>query len=231
MPLAGPVFRLAEKIVALGAPAAPADALAETELSALNESALDTPSQALANATREVVRVCETVEIMLKRIIELYEKADADKIKTLAALDDRVDRRHAAIKLYLAKVSARQLTEAEALRHQELIGVKTPFLIPHPFSPLPLFATPHVIRNAGGRATDDAIRSLVISHKLLGTKEWFVIHHTNCGMQLFSDEVWEIFWPTIYETASFDGQKWSNPKHGHGSAHGHFIKWHAFFRQ
>ena len=44
----------------------------------------------------------------------------------------------------------------------------------------------HVIRNAGGRATDDAIRSLVISHKLLGTNEWFVIHHTNCGMELFS---------------------------------------------
>ena len=36
----------------------------------------------------------------------------------------------------------------------------------------------HVIRNAGGRASDDAIRSLVISHKLLGTNEWFVIHHT-----------------------------------------------------
>jgi carbonic anhydrase len=47
----------------------------------------------------------------------------------------------------------------------------------------------HVIRNAGGRATDDAIRSLIISHKLLGTKEWFVIHHTNCGMELFSDEI------------------------------------------
>jgi carbonic anhydrase len=43
----------------------------------------------------------------------------------------------------------------------------------------------HVIRNAGGRATDDAIRSLVISHKLLGTAEWFVIHHTNCGMELY----------------------------------------------
>ena len=43
----------------------------------------------------------------------------------------------------------------------------------------------HVIRNAGGRATDDAIRSLVISHKLLATVEWFVIHHTNCGMELF----------------------------------------------
>ncbi len=122
MPLAGLVFRAAERIVALGSTPAPADALAAAELSALNESALDTPSQALANATREVVRVCETVEIMLKRIIELYEKADDDKIDALAALDDRVDRRHAAIKLYLAKVSARQLTEAEALRHQELIG-------------------------------------------------------------------------------------------------------------
>src|ERR1700716_2627650 len=47
----------------------------------------------------------------------------------------------------------------------------------------------HVIRNAGGRATDDAIRSLVISHKLLGTLEWFVVHHTNCGMELFCDEI------------------------------------------
>jgi carbonic anhydrase len=42
----------------------------------------------------------------------------------------------------------------------------------------------HVIRNAGGRASDDAIRSLVTSHKLLGTQEWFVIHHSDCGMQL-----------------------------------------------
>jgi phosphate:Na+ symporter len=122
IPLAGLVYRASEKIVALGTPVKPAESLANAELSALNESALDTPSQALANATREVVRVCETVEIMLKRIIELYEKADAEKIAALAALDDRVDRKHAAIKLYLAKVSARQLTEAEALRHQELIG-------------------------------------------------------------------------------------------------------------
>ena len=50
----------------------------------------------------------------------------------------------------------------------------------------------HVIRNAGGRASDDAIRSLVISHKLLGTNAWFVIHHTNCGMELFTDEIIQI---------------------------------------
>ena len=47
----------------------------------------------------------------------------------------------------------------------------------------------HVIRNAGARASDDAIRSLVISYKLLGTKEWFVIHHSNCGMEFFTDEI------------------------------------------
>ena len=47
----------------------------------------------------------------------------------------------------------------------------------------------HVIRNAGGRASDDAIRSLIISHKLLGTKEWFVIHHTDCGMELFTNNI------------------------------------------
>jgi carbonic anhydrase len=89
----------------------------------------------------------------------------------------------------------------------------------------------HVIRNAGGRATDDAIRSLVISHKLLGTNEWFVIHHTNCGMELFSDEVIADLLEDSLETASFDGKAWSNPKHGHGSSHGHFVKWHTIADQ
>src|SRR5260370_34799506 len=47
----------------------------------------------------------------------------------------------------------------------------------------------HVIRNAGGRASDDAIRSLVISYKLLGTREGFVIHRPNYGMEFFTNEV------------------------------------------
>ncbi|WP_315924235.1 Na/Pi cotransporter family protein [Mesorhizobium sp. SP-1A] len=121
LPLAGLVYRASETIVALGNQDKP-DALQVTELSALNESALDTPTQALGNATREVVRICETVEIMLKRIIELYEDADEDRIKALAALDDRVDAKHAAVKLYLAKITRNPLTEAEALRCQELLG-------------------------------------------------------------------------------------------------------------
>ena len=47
----------------------------------------------------------------------------------------------------------------------------------------------HVVRNAGGRATDDAIRSATISSWLLGVRELLVIHHTNCGMTLFTDDV------------------------------------------
>src|SRR4051812_1723243 len=47
----------------------------------------------------------------------------------------------------------------------------------------------YIIRNAGGRATDDAIRSLIISHKLLHTNEWAVIQHTDCGMEKFDNNV------------------------------------------
>ena len=89
----------------------------------------------------------------------------------------------------------------------------------------------HVIRNAGGRATDDAIRSLIISHKLLGTREWFVIHHTNCGMELFTDEVITDLLEDDLATASFDGKTWSNPHHSGGHAAGHFIKWHTIKNQ
>jgi carbonic anhydrase len=46
----------------------------------------------------------------------------------------------------------------------------------------------HVIRNAGGVASEDAIRSLVISQRLLGTEEVILVHHTDCGMETFSDD-------------------------------------------
>src|ERR1700694_3212478 len=59
----------------------------------------------------------------------------------------------------------------------------------------------HVIRNAGGRASDDAIRSLVISYKLLGTREFFVIHHTECGMQFFTNTLMRDLLAKSLETA------------------------------
>ena len=46
----------------------------------------------------------------------------------------------------------------------------------------------NVIRNAGGRVTEDAIRSLLVSYKMLGTTEWFIIQHTHCGMQTFTND-------------------------------------------
>ena len=46
----------------------------------------------------------------------------------------------------------------------------------------------HVIRNAGGVVTDDALRSLVISQRLLGTREIVLVHHTDCGMVTFTDD-------------------------------------------
>ncbi len=86
----------------------------------------------------------------------------------------------------------------------------------------------HVIRNAGGRATDDAVRSLVISYKLLGTKEWFVIHHTDCGMQLFTDEIIGGLLEKSLETATIDASGWHDHGHGPGSVHGRYVKWQTF---
>ena len=83
----------------------------------------------------------------------------------------------------------------------------------------------HVIRNAGGRASDDAIRSLVISHKLLGTGEWFVIHHTDCGMETFTDEIMRDLLANSLETATIDEKGWHDTGAGPGSAEGDFIDW------
>ena len=83
----------------------------------------------------------------------------------------------------------------------------------------------HVIRNAGGRASDDAIRSLVISYKLLGTREWFVIHHTNCGMETFTDDVMRGLLGSSLKTASVDASGWHDSGVGPGSAEGKYIDW------
>jgi carbonic anhydrase len=83
----------------------------------------------------------------------------------------------------------------------------------------------HVIRNAGGRASDDAIRSLVISYKLLGTKEWFVIHHTDCGMQTFNNEIMGDLLSKSLKTASVDASGWHDSNAGGGTTDGKFIEW------
>ena len=91
----------------------------------------------------------------------------------------------------------------------------------------------HVIRNAGGRASDDAIRSLIISHKFLGTTEWFVIQHTGCGMATVTDaEIAQLLEEDL-ETAVHNGEHWENPERDSsantkpGSDLGHSIHWHT----
>jgi len=81
----------------------------------------------------------------------------------------------------------------------------------------------HVIRNAGGRASDDAIRSLVISYKLLGTKEFFIIHHTDCGMEFFTNEVIGDLLSKSLETAALDENGFRDVGAGGGSTEGKYI--------
>src|ERR1039457_1377755 len=83
----------------------------------------------------------------------------------------------------------------------------------------------HVIRNAGGRASDDAIRSLVISYKLLGTREFFVIHHTDCGMEFFSNDVMRGLLASSLETAELTPNGFRDVGHGPGSTAGEYIEW------
>ena len=83
----------------------------------------------------------------------------------------------------------------------------------------------HVIRNAGGRASDDAIRSLVISYKLLGTKEWFVIHHTDCGMETFTNDIMSDLLASSLQTSRVDATGWHDNTPGPGSTDGKYINW------
>ena len=83
----------------------------------------------------------------------------------------------------------------------------------------------HVIRNAGGRASDDAIRSLVISYKLLGTREWFVIHHTDCGMEFFSNEIMRSLCEQSLETAELGPEGFKDVGAGGGSPEAKYIDW------
>jgi len=83
----------------------------------------------------------------------------------------------------------------------------------------------HVIRNAGARASDDAIRSLVISYKLLGTREWFVIHHTDCGMETFNNDIMGDLLASSLKTSSVDASGWHDSGKGPGTNDGKFIQW------
>jgi carbonic anhydrase len=65
----------------------------------------------------------------------------------------------------------------------------------------------------------------VISHKLLGTQEWFVIHHTNCGMELFTDQIMGEVLADSLATATSEKGGWRNKKATGGSPEGRYVSW------
>ncbi|MEQ1768214.1 MAG: Na/Pi cotransporter family protein [Devosia sp.] len=118
LPLAGVVASLSMRIVKPRLTAAElADPLAPP-VSALDQSVIGVPALALASATRELLRMAEIIERMLKPLMELYETGDPEKIRQAKKLEQAVDTAHSEIKLYLARISYSREDEAE--RGQEL---------------------------------------------------------------------------------------------------------------
>lgn len=90
--------------------------LLANRVSPLDRSVLHTPRLALASATRELLRMSEIIEVMLRPVMELYETGDKEKVKELRRLDQEVNKAHSDIKLYLAELNRSAMTSEEAQR-------------------------------------------------------------------------------------------------------------------
>lgn len=119
LPLCGVVARLLERMLV---PVAAATDLVEERLSALKATDLANPRQAVNNATRELLTLCEKTEAMLGRIFELYEHYDVSKMERIAKYDDEIDHIHRDIKFYLARISQGEIDEDTAAECQTLLG-------------------------------------------------------------------------------------------------------------
>ncbi len=130
----------------------------------------------------------------------------------------------AANQKYAANFGDRAKLAKPAVRHFAVLTCMDARLDPAKFAGL-AEGDAHVIRNAGGRASDDAIRSLVISYKLLGTREWLVIHHTNCGMEFFTNDLMRGLLAHNLETAALTEKGFQDVGKSPGSRAGEFIEW------
>lgn len=117
LPLTGIVARLLERFVKEPAP----DGAQPARISHLDDSVFDRPSVALGNATREVMRLADLVEIMLRETILTFEEPDGRRRQEISKLDDQVDELQEAIKLYLTRLSRGSLNEEESQRCFDLI--------------------------------------------------------------------------------------------------------------
>ncbi|MBK8770741.1 MAG: Na/Pi cotransporter family protein [Rhizobiales bacterium] len=123
LPFVNPMARLTEQLLP-----DPQDPLAgETFRTALDRSVITKPALALASAQRELLRMGETIEIMLRPVMDVFETGDHKHIARLRALDEELNRRHTGIKLFIAEVNRGQLTDAEARKGLELASLATDF--------------------------------------------------------------------------------------------------------
>jgi len=91
----------------------------------LDENLLDTPAVALASATREALRVADVVETMLDEVIEVLRLDDPKRIAAVSALDNRVDKLHEAIKLYVSRINRQPMTEEESRQAFDIVNFTT----------------------------------------------------------------------------------------------------------
>jgi len=122
LPLVGPVARIVARLV----PATPDPEAALAMLqpkSALDRAVIGQPRLALASATRELLRMAGIVEVMLRPVMDLFERENRDECERIRKLDKQVNEAHTAIKLYIAEVNRGELTGAEAERGLELSSV------------------------------------------------------------------------------------------------------------
>ncbi len=91
-------------------------------ISALDRSAIKVPNVALTSATRELLRMAETVDVMLRPVMDLFDSGDEKRIARIRALDQEVNRAHTEIKLYIAEVNRDSMSQEEARRGVELTG-------------------------------------------------------------------------------------------------------------
>ncbi|MEM5472761.1 Na/Pi cotransporter family protein [Hoeflea sp. AS60] len=98
------------------------ETMVEKRMSALKPEHLSNPHQAIADATREVLTVCERIELMLTWIFDVFDTPDKQKIVRIEELDDEIDETHREIKFYLAKISQSTLDDKSADLLQDLLG-------------------------------------------------------------------------------------------------------------
>lgn len=103
-------------------------------------------------------------------------------------------------KIYAEKFGKKSELPVPPVKNIAILTCMDSRVDPLPFTGLDL-GDAHIIRNGGGRASEDAIRSLILSSQLLGTNEFYVIHHSDCGLEAFTDkELDEKFKDKIDET-------------------------------